>query len=80
MHEGCSGVFESGKHVVDKVRAMGFNKNRLPTPLEIKCKNCSTVFQMLTIEFKCPKCQMVYAVTPCHATKPGDVMPAGIGY
>ncbi len=80
MHEGCSQHFESGKQVVDKVRAMGFNNNQLPGPLEIECKNCSTVFQMLTIEFKCPKCQMVYAVTPCHATDAANVMPAGIEY
>jgi hypothetical protein len=31
-------------------------------------------------ETHCPACDMVYAVTPCHAFDPANVMAAGIGY
>lgn len=30
MHEGCTGSFEDGKAVVDKIRMMGFNKRPMP--------------------------------------------------
>ncbi|MHC4884940.1 MAG: hypothetical protein ACYTGH_07640 [Planctomycetota bacterium] len=77
---GCSGGFEDGRQVVDKVRSMGFSANPLPAPLEISCSHCQETFTMKTIEAKCPSCETVYAVTPCHAHSADNVMAAGIGY
>ena len=37
-------------------------------------------FEMSFFETYCPHCDMVYAVTPCHAFDPENVMAAGIGY
>ncbi len=80
MHDGCSGSFESGKQVADKVRMMGFDIQMMPMPLSIKCENCENQFEMETFEVKCPECSMVYAVTPCHAFDPANVQAAGINY
>lgn len=80
MHEGCSGQFENGKQVVDKIRMMGFAKQPMMVPLNIKCEECGEEFLMETYEYKCPKCGMVYGVTPCHAFDPANVMAAGKDY
>ncbi len=80
MHEACSGSFQDGKAVVDKIRMMGFNKNALPNEIIIKCSNCGSDFQMTHLESKCPTCNMVYGVTPCSVNKPERIMPAGIDY
>ena len=80
MHDGCAGTFESGKEVVDKVRQMGFNIQPMPIPLEIKCVECEDSFEMINFEDKCPKCNMVYGVTPCHAFDSANVKAAGIDY
>lgn len=80
MHEACSGSFQDGKAVVDKIRMMGFNKNALPNEIIIKCSNCGSDFQMTNLETKCPHCNMVYGVTPCSVNKPERIMPAGIDY
>jgi hypothetical protein len=79
MHDGCSGSFETGKEVADKVRMMGFDRQPMPIPMTIDCTNCGETFQMETFADKC-KCGMVYAVTPCHAFDPANVMAAGIDY
>ncbi|MGA1846039.1 hypothetical protein [Deferribacter abyssi] len=80
MHEGCSGNFENGKQVVNKLRMMGFSNQYMPMPMKIKCKNCKEEFLMETFEAKCPKCKMTYGVTPCHAFSPENVKEAGIDY
>ena len=80
MHDGCAGSFENGKQVVDKVRQMGFSPQPMPMPMDIACVECKETFEMVTFEDKCPKCNMVYGVTPCHAFDPENVMPAGISY
>ncbi len=80
MHEGCSGSFEDGKEVVDKVRQMGFASQFMPMPLQITCKECDHSFEMETFEGKCPKCNMVYGVTPCHAFDSENVKPSGVDY
>lgn len=79
MHDGCSGSFESGKQVVDKVRMMGFSSQYMPVPLRMKCE-CGHTFDMMTFEDQCPECGMVFGVTPCHAFDPDNVMTAGVGY
>ncbi len=79
MHDGCSGSFENGKQTVDKVRQMGFAEQPMPMPLEIKCE-CGETFEMEYFEDKCPKCEMVFGVVPCHAFDPANVKPAGINY
>ena len=80
MHDGCSGAFESGKQIVDKIRMMGFNSAPLAAPLEIDCSNCHTHFQMEMMESKCPDCGMVYAVTPCHSHSSEFAKAAGVNY
>lgn len=79
MHEGCSGSFESGKQVVDKLRMMGFSEGMMPLPLHISCDNCGQEFEMYTFEAKC-ECGMVYGVTPCHAFSAEHVQAAGVEY
>ncbi|WP_066500904.1 hypothetical protein [Abyssisolibacter fermentans] len=80
MHEGCSGSFKTGKEVVDKVRMMGFSTQYMPMPLSIECVECKKTFEMHTYEDKCPHCEMVYGVTPCHAFDPDNIKAAGIDY
>ncbi len=80
MHDGCSGSFESGKAVIDKVRMMGFSDQLMPIPLEIVCTTCSKPFMMETFEAVCPECGAVHGVTPCHAFDASGVMNAGVGY
>jgi hypothetical protein len=80
MHEGCSGSFENGKQVVDKIRMMGFANQPMVMPLTIKCTECGEEFEMECHEGKCPNCHMVYGVTPCHAFDPDNVMAAGKEY
>ncbi len=80
MHDGCSSYFENGKQIVDKIRQMGFNSMPVPIPIDITCTHCSGTFTMETLESSCPQCNMVYGVTPCHATSADNVQAAGIGY
>ncbi|MBA3009176.1 MAG: hypothetical protein KKF12_20845 [Proteobacteria bacterium] len=80
MHDGCSGAFESGKQIVDKIRMMGFNSTPLACPLEINCHNCHTLFQMETMESRCPSCGMVYGITPCHSHSSEFAKAAGVDY
>lgn len=80
IHDGCSGSFENGKQVVDKVRMMGFSEQSMPMPMDIECSECGKTFEMETFEDKCPNCNMVYGVVPCHAFDPKNVEAAGIEY
>lgn len=80
MHDGCSGAFESGKQIVDKIRMMGFNNSRLAAALEIYCSSCDKVFRMEKMEAACPSCGMVYGVTPCHSHSAQFVKAAGVDY
>ncbi|MFV0465636.1 MAG: hypothetical protein ACK5ML_06125 [Lachnospiraceae bacterium] len=79
MHDGCSGSFTDGKQVVDKIRMMGFAGQFMPVPLRITCA-CGETFDMESYEGRCPKCGMVFGVTPCHAFDAENVMPAGVDY
>ncbi|MFA8449931.1 MAG: hypothetical protein ACEPOW_04485 [Bacteroidales bacterium] len=79
-HEGCSGQFDNGKEIVDKLRRMGFNEQFLPMPFDLECEDCGINFLMDTFEKHCPNCDMVYGVTPCHAFDPANVMAAGKAY
>lgn len=79
MHDGCSGSFEDGRQVADKVRMMGFAGQPMPMPMPINC-SCGEEFTMVNFEDKCPACGNVFAVTPCHAFDPANVMAAGIDY
>jgi len=80
MHEGCSGSFEDGRQVVDKVRMMGFDRQFMPIPLDVTCGGCGEVFTMETFEGVCPSCRTVHGVTPCHAFDPDNVQAAGVDY
>lgn len=76
MHDGCSGKFENGKEVLDKVRMMGFSEQLMPVPAYIQCVDCGDSFTMDTFEYRC-SCGMTYAVTPCHAFDAANIMAAG---
>ncbi len=80
IHEGCAGTFESGKEVVDKIRMMGFAEQFMPMPFDIKCVKCGNDFEMDKFEGRCPSCNMVYGVVPCHAFDPENIQAAGIDY
>ena len=80
MHAGCAGQFQNGKQIADKVRMMGYDSMRLPQPLELQCVHCRQDFAMETMVTECPRCRMVYAVTPCHAHSAAHVLPAGVDY
>lgn len=80
MHEGCTGSFDSGKQVVDKIRMMGFNTRPMPMPVEIECVECRNIFEMTHLETKCPHCGMVYGVTPCSTAYPDRIKAAGVNY
>ena len=80
MHDGCTGQFQNGRQVADKVRMMGYDGLPLSAPLTLACVQCRRDFTMGTMVTACPSCRMVYAVTPCHAHSPQHVMPAGIDY
>ena len=80
MHDGCSGAYESGKEIVDKIRMMGFNSTPLASSLEIDCNNCHNPFEMEMMESQCPSCGMVYGVTPCHSHSSEFAKAAGVKY
>ncbi|MBN1957718.1 MAG: hypothetical protein JXQ81_07590 [Desulfuromonadales bacterium] len=80
MHDGCNGRFENGSLIVNKLRQMGFSSMLMPTPLKLTCEACEATFTMHTMESSCSNCGMVYGVTPCHATDPASIQPAGVGY
>jgi hypothetical protein len=80
MHQGCDGGFGDGSQVVDKLRTMGFSGMAMPVEAQLVCEGCGKAFQMKTLEDRCPECGMVYGVTPCHASDPGNAKAAGVGY
>ncbi len=80
MHEGCSGSFENGQAVADKVRMMGFAPQAMPMPLTVTCGDCGKEFEMETFESTCSHCGAVHAVTPCHSSDAASVQCAGKGY
>lgn len=80
MHQGCSGTFDNGKQVVNKLRHMGYGSMQMPSPLKIHCSNCEEDLVMVTFEYKCPNCGMVYGVTPCHSDDAENVQAAGLDY
>lgn len=77
MHDGCSGQFENGLQVLQKIRMMGFNMQPMPVPAHFKCHECEEDIQMTTLEYRCPSCGLIYAVTPCHSFDIASIMPAG---
>jgi len=79
MHEGCSGKVGDGKEVVNKLRMMGFSEGLMPVPAEFDCE-CGEEIIMETFEYKCPKCGMIYGVTPCHAFDVENIKAAGTNY
>ena len=64
---------------VNKVRQVGVGKGLLEVAHEVNCE-CGTTFNMVHYEEQCPKCQMVYGVTPCSSHDLNNIKPAGINY
>ena len=79
-HGSCGGSFKNGTAIVDKIRQMGLAEQNVTMILDIICPECTNAFEMVTYETKCPQCDMVFGVTPCHAFSVDNVMPAGINY
>lgn len=80
MHDGCNGSFDNGKQIIDKLRMMGFSQQHMPIPAAFECQECGELVTMVTFEYKCPHCDMVYGVTPCHAFDSENIMAAGKDY
>lgn len=78
-NDGCAPDLTNGKAIVDKVRKVGVRNGLLETPHLISCE-CGESFQMIHFEEKCPKCSMVYGVTPCSSADRHNIKPAGINY
>ena len=79
MHDGCGGVRDDGRAMVDKLRMMGFRDMPLPMQTPIDCE-CGETFTMTKFEDRCGHCGMVYGVTPCSAGDPTAIRPAGVDY
>ena len=79
MHSGCSGKFDDGKQIADKLRMMGFSDGLMPVPAEFDCE-CGMELVMDTFEFTCPSCGLVYAVNHCHAFDVENIKSAGKDY
>jgi len=75
---GCVNEHTSGMEMLQKIRMKGFNNKPLPMIHRFECKECGSAIEMVTMEYKCPECNMVYAVTPCSAMDVNNVKPAGI--
>jgi hypothetical protein len=79
QNDGCAPDLKDGKAVVDKVRQVGVGAGLLETPHVVECE-CGESFKMVHFEEHCPKCNMVYGVTPCSSHNPSNIVPAGIDY
>ncbi len=77
MHDGCTGSSGDGLQMLQKIRMMGFNTRPLPAAISFDCKDCGEEITMTTLEFKCPHCEEIYAVTPCSANNPDRIASAG---
>lgn len=77
MHDGCTGATGSGMEVLQKVRMKGFSDKAMPMVQTFDCVACETEIQMTTLEYKCPTCHMVYAVTPCSAHDQSRIQAVG---
>lgn len=78
-NDGCAPDLTNGKAIVDKVRKVGVSKGLLEIPHLVEC-SCKEKFQMIHFEETCPKCGMVYGVTPCSSAEIQNIKPAGINY
>lgn len=76
---GCSGGSQTGQSMVDKLRMKGFSTHPMPAAVKIIC-SCEEAFMMETLESRCPKCGMVYGVTPCSASDANNIEAAGVDY
>ena len=79
MSCGCGTYEKDGKAIVDKVREIGRDKEKLTTPHLITC-SCGEDFTKTTLVDNCPKCKMTYGVTPCTQEDKSKVKPADINY
>lgn len=78
-NDGCAPDLNDGKAIVDKVRMVGVREGLLETPHDIECE-CGQVFKMIHFEEKCPKCGMVFGVTPCSSHDMNNIKAAGRNY
>jgi len=75
----CGCTFENGQAVADKVRRKGAADQPMPQETKMTC-TCGTTYSKKVLIDQCPNCKMTYVVTPCSATNPKYIVPAGIDY
>lgn len=75
----CGCTFENGQAVADKVRRKGVAGQPMPQETNIQC-TCGAVYSKKMLIDRCPTCKMTYVVTPCSASNPEYIVPAGIAY
>lgn len=78
-NDGCAPDLNDGKAIVDKVRQVKLSMGLLEIQHLVKC-DCGNEFKMVHFEEKCPKCGMVYGVTPCSSHDAKNIKPSGINY
>jgi len=75
----CGCTFENGQAVADKVRSKGVDEQLMPQETKVECP-CGTIYLKEKLINQCPSCRMTYVITPCSATNPEYIVPAGINY
>ena len=75
----CGCTFENGQAIADKVRIKGKADQLMPQETRIEC-SCGTTYLKEKLIDQCPICKMTYVITPCSATDPEYIVPAGINY
>jgi len=75
----CGCTFENGQAVADKVRSKGVADQAMPQETHVEC-SCGTTYQKEKLLDQCPSCKMTYVVTPCSASEPEYIVPAGVAY
>lgn len=66
-------TFENEQAIINKVRTMNFENKPTDQTHQIDC-TCGVSFVMQTCLVACPKCQVVYAVTPCHSADKDSIV------
>lgn len=78
MSCGCSSI-NSGKQIADLVRSKGFENMQTKKIHAITC-SCGNTFSMDRLIYKCEKCNITYAVTPCSSDDINNIKECGINY
>jgi len=80
IHHGFIEEFRSEKQVEQKSWRMDVSHQLMPMPMTMTMvfKNGKENSALKSFEDECPDCSMVYAVTPCLAYDPENIMASGL--